>query len=248
MDEIVAITVCINYSDYLEDTLPHNRYMFKEFYIITEEDDTKTINLAKKHNCTLHFTKQRNANRAIFNKSAMIREIQQIVHNKYKDKWICIIDADCYISNSFSYIDVTKLHKNYIYGLYRSVYESRDEFISYLDKPPKEPKVYRITVSKVVNQTTSVPSLQYHNIQFRSRQMTTQTKKIIEVEKDAVSGYFQLYYDKTKYYASFSMNCAKCDIDFAKLFEDQVILKDAHISHFGTTNTNWEGRITSEWK
>jgi hypothetical protein len=135
-----------------------------------------------------------------------------------------------------------------MYGLYRSIYESRDEFISYLDKPPKEPKVYRITIPKVVNQfVASIPNHR-RGIEFRSRQMATQTKKIIQVEKDAVCGYFQLYYDKTKYYAPFSMNCAKCDIDFAKLFEDQVMLKDAHISHFGPTNTNWEGRKSGEWK
>jgi hypothetical protein len=247
MDEIVGITVCINYSDYLEDTLPHNRYMFKDFWVITEEADVKTIDLAKKHNCTLHFTKQRKANGAIFNKSAMIREVQQILHNTCKNKWILIIDADCYISNTFSYIDLLKLNKSYIYGLHRSVYESRDEFISYLDKPPKKPIVYRIQIPKVVSQSVPIPNPRI-GIEFRPRQMATHTKKIIQLERDAVSGYFQLYYDKTKYYAPFSINCENCDIDFAKLFEDQVMLKDAHISHFGPICTNWNGRTSSEWK
>jgi hypothetical protein len=247
MEEIVAFTVCINYSDYLEDTLQHNRYLFKDFWVITEEDDIKTIDLAKKHNCSVHLTKQRKANGAIFNKSAMIRDLQHILHSKYNNKWICYIDADCYISNSFSYIDLSKLNKNYIYGLHRSVYESRDEFISYLDKPPKKPIVYRIQIPTIVNQSVSIPNPR-HGIEFRPRQMATQKKKIVYVERDAVSGYFQLYYDKTKYYAPFSLNCAKCDIDFAKLFEDQVMLKDAYVSHFGPICTNWDGRTSSEWK
>ena len=50
---IIALTVCINYSDYLENTLPYNRQYFTEYYIVTEKTDINTIKLAEDNSCNL---------------------------------------------------------------------------------------------------------------------------------------------------------------------------------------------------
>jgi len=59
------------------------------------------------------------------------------------------------------------------------------------------------------------------------------------------AGYMQLYYDKSKYYPSFSTNASKCDIDFALLFTyRQDIDPMCFVYHLGKENAHWNGAIT----
>jgi len=55
------------------------------------------------------------------------------------------------------------------------------------------------------------------------------------------AGYFQLYYDKTKYYNSFSESAAQTDIYFAFKFEKRILIT-THIYHLGEEGMHWNGR------
>lgn len=247
MDEIVAITVSINYADYLEDTLPHNRYLFKDFWIVTEETDTKTIELATKYKCQIHFTTKTHENGAKFNFAGIRREIQQIVHTKYPDKWICLLDADAYISNSFSCLDITKLNKENVYGCQRKIYAYREQFLH--DLLNKENQLlYKNEVVKISPVVFRGPIPQRRpNIEFRSN-ISRPTPVSRPEPKVYTYGYFQLYFNKLKLYENYSKSCEKCDVNFANLFKEQVMLPNISVFHLGPNGINWNGRVSAEWK
>ena len=60
-------------------------------------------------------------------------------------------------------------------------------------------------------------------------------------------GYFQLYYDKTKYYDTFSYNASQCDSDFSKLFRHKKML-GSNVFHLGVQGAHWNGRTSKEWE
>ena len=59
-------------------------------------------------------------------------------------------------------------------------------------------------------------------------------------------GFFQLYFDKQKYYQRFSINCGECDILFEKRFLGKIVLEGL-CSHLGITNQDWDGRKSQKW-
>lgn len=60
------------------------------------------------------------------------------------------------------------------------------------------------------------------------------------------AGFFHLYSDTTKLYAPYSPSAAKCDCDFAKLFERKIRL-NSNVKHLGYNTKNWHGRSTPKW-
>lgn len=66
-------------------------------------------------------------------------------------------------------------------------------------------------------------------------------------ESDCILGFFQLYWDKTKYYPKWSNNCSECDMNFMRHFTRRFTLKDLVCRHFGPTCTNWDGRVSDTW-
>lgn len=126
---MICITVCINYADYLGETLKQNRKFFTEYYLVTEESDAQTIELGKKYNCRVLITKKKNEGGAKFNKSGMIHDAQKIAHWTYQHEWICLLDADVFLPDSFKSVDVKSLKKECIYGIERYNYNSRADYL-----------------------------------------------------------------------------------------------------------------------
>ena len=121
----ICITVCINYSDYLRNVISKNLKLFKRILIVTTLNDIETINLVNSlefSNCKLFFTNLVNQNNSVFNKSAMIRQAQKYVYEKYPNDWICLLDADIKVPREFKNIDLNKLNKNALYGIVRHVH------------------------------------------------------------------------------------------------------------------------------
>lgn len=202
----VAVTVCIDYADFLKVTLPHNRPLFDVFIIVTEAADTDTRALAEEHACNIILLDIRHQNGAKFNKSGMIHIAQKYIHETYPDSWICILDADIVIPPMFLDEQLDTRLKTTLYGLDRYMYETKDMWI--------------------------------HGGESYSTTLDT----------SLIHGYFQLYYDKTKYYAQWSDNCAWCDTDFNNLFSERELLTTSYsVAHLGLPAYNWNGRVTKIW-
>jgi hypothetical protein len=73
-------------------------------------------------------------------------------------------------------------------------------------------------------------------------------EKISETRKyrTRYAGYFQLYFDKSKYYSSFSEDASKCDLHFANLFAKKQMI-DSYVFHLGRQKLHWNGRTCREW-
>ena len=203
----VAISLCINYSDYLAQALPTNRGLFSHYYVITEQSDINTIEIATKHNCTIIFTESRLTNGAKFNKSGMIQEAQQFVHKQHPDSWISLIDADIGLpANLWSCANLQTLNKSALYGITRIRYDTKTD---------------------------------YENNKANTKSQHNSSIPI---------GYFQLYYDKSKYYATWSKNCSTCDMDFMRDFRSLHMIRNIKCEHYGPTKTNWDGRVSGVWQ
>lgn len=104
MSKLEAITICVNYDDFLEITLPRNIKHFDKYYIVTTPTDTKTIQVCQKvandnptkiHCITTDVFTWKGAK---FNKGAAIDlAIQNL---KYQD-WVGTIDSDTLLHNTF---------------------------------------------------------------------------------------------------------------------------------------------------
>jgi hypothetical protein len=54
------------------------------------------------------------------------------------------------------------------------------------------------------------------------------------------AGFFQLYFDKKKYYNT-SHNCAECDMRFKEMFRRKKFINGLTVKHLGREGVNWNG-------
>lgn len=200
----ISITICINYSDYLDYVIDNNISLFYKSYIITTKEDKETIKVVTKRLGTgrveLLYTDLVHKHKAIFNKAAMIRQAQKHIHKLYPKHWICLLDSDVQVPSIFRNINLGSLDRKGLYGMVRKIL---------VDSHTNEEKTERII------------------------------------------GYFQLYYNKRRFYERNSYNASECDCYFNELFKDkQYYLHNPFDNklltclHVGPTNVNWNGRVS----
>ncbi len=90
-NNISAITVCVEYDDYLAVTLPRNRHYFDKYVVITSPFDNRTFKLATANGCTVHATDAFYQRNAWFNKGAALEEGLDVLG---RNGWIWVLDAD----------------------------------------------------------------------------------------------------------------------------------------------------------
>ena len=102
---INGVTVCVDYTDYLELTLPYNRHHFDRFVVVTTRSDRATRELAKKHRCDIVQTQEIYADGAHFNKwSAAAQGFDALsiseVQSTKSGNWCVYLDADILLPRS----------------------------------------------------------------------------------------------------------------------------------------------------
>lgn len=128
---VVVLTLCINYADKLRISLKHNAKMFRQLYVITTKEDTKTVDVCSKYkNVECIYTDKMHANGAVFNKSAMVRQAQDLLHVKYPTSWILLLDADIVLPKKFPAIAkiAGDLDKTALYSMYRVDFHKKTDF------------------------------------------------------------------------------------------------------------------------
>ena len=89
--KIHGLTVCVNYSDFLEIGIGRLRAGLDSILIVTDESDEDTARVARKYHTQLHRTNIFYANGAAFNKGAAIEEARKTM--PWRD-WILFFDSD----------------------------------------------------------------------------------------------------------------------------------------------------------
>lgn len=69
------------------------------------------------------------------------------------------------------------------------------------------------------------------------------------IKEEICTGYFQLYFDKSKLYPSSSDDASVCDIIFKMSFDEHVALisHTLYIYHLGVPFINHRGRVSAKW-
>lgn len=123
---IDAVTVSIDYSDYLSQIIS-NKEILDNWLIITHKDDSRTIKLCKDNKLNFILSKKIYEN-AQFAKCKAINEGLDYIN---PTDWILHIDSDTKLPGDFN--DVIKKHvnnKNIIYGSRRYDYSGNDTSIA----------------------------------------------------------------------------------------------------------------------
>ncbi len=139
MIPLICITISTKYDDILQLIIKQNIQFFTKWYIVTDINDIKTIDVIKNHQKNhdnidiLYFDFWEN--KAKFNKGGAVKYAQQYVYEKYqnKDIFILLLDSDIYIPNEFNdiYKELIKEPENVLYAPeYRYDYAKYSDFIN----------------------------------------------------------------------------------------------------------------------
>lgn len=116
---MIAITVSTNYDDILDFCIPANYKFFYKWFIITDKNDQKTIDVINKYNTKnieIVFFDFYNSEKK-FNKGGAIRHVQQMIAEHNYFGMVLLIDSDIVLPENFpSYINSIEISKNTIYS------------------------------------------------------------------------------------------------------------------------------------
>lgn len=124
---IEAISCCINYSDFLAETIEHNRGLLDRWLIITTEEDIKTRELCRRYNLQCLLTNDHVNKGDIFNKG---RLIERGLQHLSAEGWRLHLDADIALPQRFrALLEAAHLNQKKIYGCDRIMVKSYNDWI-----------------------------------------------------------------------------------------------------------------------
>lgn len=128
--KLQAITICVNYSDFLCWSLIENRSQFDRWLIVTDTKDTKTKELCDNYGVECIQTDVFYENGGKFNKYAGINEGLKHLD---KDAWILFLDGDIILHHMTKYIlEKLNLQKDTVYGVDRVNCIGLNRWIQYM--------------------------------------------------------------------------------------------------------------------
>lgn len=130
-----GIIVCVNYSDFLAHTLPHNKNHFNNLIVVTDTTDRRTKELCEFHHVRCLQTDIFYEGGNSFNKGAAIN---YGLGHLNRTGWVVHMDADIYLPPfTRRILDNIPLVDNKIYGIDRMMCPSYESWISFLNNPRK---------------------------------------------------------------------------------------------------------------
>jgi hypothetical protein len=123
---IEAVTVCVDYGDFLAETIPWNISHFDKWVIVTHPHDHKTRELCRRWNLHCLLTEEIYRDGSEFNKGrAIIRGIDHLT----SDGWVLHLDADIALPKTTRQVlDAAHLNPKAIYGADRVMVKGRDQW------------------------------------------------------------------------------------------------------------------------
>ena len=117
-NRIEAVVVCLNYSDFLSQTLPRNLAHVDRLVVVTGHADTATKEVCRKHSVECVTTDSFTEKGERFNKGAAINHGLQALRQL---GWILHLDADILLPITFrNMLDKSALQRSCIYGAERA--------------------------------------------------------------------------------------------------------------------------------
>jgi hypothetical protein len=131
--KLEAVTVCVDYADFLAHTLPANKHLFDRLVVVTDTRDVATRRLCAYHHVECVQTDAFYLNDAAFNKG---RGINAGLAALDLDGWLLHIDADIVLPpRARDIIERIDLDQSHIYGIDRLMCRSFDAWLGFLAAP-----------------------------------------------------------------------------------------------------------------
>lgn len=141
--KLEAVIICVDYSDFLSNTLPYNKSMFDRMVVVTDKKDSKTKAVCEFWNVECVQTDDFYLDGPMPNKA---RGINKGLEKLSKTDWVVQLDADIWLPPLTRHIlQKQKLDKNCIYGIDRLMCENYEDWYNFLHincKPIHEGWVY----------------------------------------------------------------------------------------------------------
>ena len=117
LENLKAITVCVDYADYFEHAVIANKDLFDEWFIVTSSKDTDTMKLCDKYDLTCIVTDKFYKDGARFNKFAGINIALRATS---ETDWCLFLDADIVLhKETRRVLENSELSEDIIYGMDR---------------------------------------------------------------------------------------------------------------------------------
>jgi hypothetical protein len=233
------VTVCIDYADFLAETLPYNVQHCDRYVVITHPDDYKTRNVCKTHGVQCLLSKDANRHGHQFNKG---RLIERALQHTSADGWRLHLDADIVLpARTRHYLKSAELEPDCIYGCDRLMVKSRGEW-------------EKAKQSGVLTQHKWQSAMHYPPLQLGTRWGNESTGYV-------PIGFFQLWHSsadswggiRTRPYPDRHGNACRSDVQFSLLWDrpQRRHLAEIVVFHLESEpaklGANWKGRKTKRF-
>lgn len=230
MIKIEALTVCLNYSDFLEHTLPANMQQVDYMLVVTHPDDKRTQQLCKKFGVDFVETEIFHENGDAFNKAKGIN--LGLSHLRH-DGWLLHTDADILLPPGFrARLVQSKLNERCIYGADRLNTRNFEHWEKHKHK--------------------IIPQHQWRYLVKAPSEFPMGARLIHSEYGYCPIGYFQLWHSSQhRQYPVNSGSAEHSDVLFAVQWprERRLLLPEMFVYHLESDEsakmgTNWQGRVT----
>lgn len=232
--KIEAITVCVNYSDFLAATLPINRRQFDHILVITDLSDKDTQQVCRREKVECLSMPLVAAGAGVFSKSRAINcGLLHLGADRSIAGWMCVLDADIVLPLYFrAMIERMWQHLDdgCVYGIDRLMCRSYESWCKYIDR------------------------LRHPDSHFVTAEDFPVGKRYSYFGEGgwAPMGYFQLWQPQGSKIRSYSENndMSLSDLKFAQQWprSKRVLLPEIVAVHLESEpaafGTNWKGRKT----
>lgn len=127
--KIEALVVCVDFSDFLEISLPINKHFFDRILVVTSLNDNKTREICEKNDVDYFPTNLFYKDNSLFNKGLALSEAMN--HLEFKDV-VCVLDSDIILSTNFrEKLDLQNFCDSKFYGFGRHFIYSYEDWLDY---------------------------------------------------------------------------------------------------------------------
>lgn len=233
---IDAVSVCVNYGDFLVQTLPHNRQHFDRYIVVTDRADQLTKHVCEYYRVECIQTDCFYDDGAKFNKA---RGINAGLAALGKEDWVLHLDSDIYLPPwTRTILNASVLDGESIYGIDRLMCHSYRDWVNYLAQP--------VAMHE-----------HYYLVQARAFPMGSRVAHYNQPDGWFPIGFFQLWNPKQSgitRYPENSHNADHTDVVFAKAFPQgkRRLLPEFYGIHLDSERAemgvNWQGRATQPFR
>lgn len=247
--KIYAITISKNYAKILDIAISENADYFEKWFIVTQEDDTDTIEVIKNHNKPnielIYYPLVPSKKQSNHAKSLLKGKHREILI----PPWILPVDKD---PSDHQQKELRKLkRKGLVFDKGGALCQiqtqmlpnenlAENDLVLLLDSDIVLPRNFKNCINKEKFKKNCLYGANRQDFLFYDDFLNK--KNCIKYSAFEGAGYFQLYVNDNSKICKRTLDCGYVDSEFKDQFDDLITLEKIKTSHLGAGDMNWEGK------